>query len=55
MRLVSYIADRIKQGQVVGMPTDTFYGLAADPFNLRAVDRVYDVKSRSADTSRFRC
>src|SRR5689334_4302289 len=31
----------------MGMPTDTFYGLAADPFNLRAVDRVYDIKSRS--------
>jgi tRNA threonylcarbamoyl adenosine modification protein (Sua5/YciO/YrdC/YwlC family) len=29
------------------MPTDTFYGLAADPFNLRAVDRVYEIKSRS--------
>jgi L-threonylcarbamoyladenylate synthase len=31
----------------LGMPTDTFYGLAADPFNLRAVDRVYDIKTRS--------
>jgi tRNA threonylcarbamoyl adenosine modification protein (Sua5/YciO/YrdC/YwlC family) len=29
------------------MPTDTFYGLAADPLNLRAVDRVYEIKSRS--------
>src|SRR5207244_6921830 len=29
------------------MPTDTFYGLAADPFNLRAVDRVYEIKSRA--------
>src|SRR4051794_38545416 len=28
------------------MPTDTFYGLAADPFNLRAVKKIYDVKSR---------
>src|ERR1700757_5359673 len=28
------------------MPTDTFYGLAAAPFNLRAVDRVYEIKSR---------
>lgn len=46
-RLVSYVADRIKAGQVVGMPTDTFYGLAADPLNLRAVDLVYEVKSRS--------
>jgi tRNA threonylcarbamoyl adenosine modification protein (Sua5/YciO/YrdC/YwlC family) len=46
-RLVAYIADRIKAGHVVGMPTDTFYGLAADPLNLRAVDLVYDVKTRS--------
>jgi len=29
------------------MPTDTFYGLASDPFNLRAVDRVYDIKTRN--------
>src|SRR5437016_3250655 len=29
------------------MPTDTFYGLAADPLNLRAVERVYEIKSRS--------
>src|SRR5215467_15052256 len=47
MRMVSYVADRIKAGQVVGMPTDTFYGLAADPLNLRAVDLIYDVKTRS--------
>ena len=47
MRMVSYVADQIKKGQVAGMPTDTFYGLAADPLNLRAVDLIYDVKSRS--------
>ena len=45
--LVSYAAQQIRAGQVLGMPTDTFYGLAADPFNLRAVDRVYDIKTRS--------
>ena len=45
--LVRYAADQIRAGQVLGMPTDTFYGLAADPFNLRAVDRVYEIKSRS--------
>ncbi len=45
--LIRYAADQIRAGQVLGMPTDTFYGLAADPFNLRAVDRVYDIKSRS--------
>ena len=46
-RMVSYVAEQIKKGQVAGMPTDTFYGLAADPLNLRAVDLIYDVKSRS--------
>lgn len=45
--LVKYAADQIRSGEVLGMPTDTFYGLAADPFNLRAVERVYEIKSRS--------
>src|SRR5947207_7713929 len=47
--LIRYAADKIRSGEVLGMPTDTFYGLAADPFNLRAVDRVYEIKSRSRD------
>ncbi len=46
-RLIQYVAEQIRAGQVLGMPTDTFYGLAADPFNLRAVEHIYDVKSRS--------
>ena len=45
--LVKYAAEQIRSGQVLGMPTDTFYGLAADPLNLRAVERVYEIKSRS--------
>jgi L-threonylcarbamoyladenylate synthase len=45
--LVTYVAEKIRGGSVVGMPTDTFYGLAADPFNLRAVDRIYEIKTRS--------
>ena len=45
--LIKYAADQIRSGEVLGMPTDTFYGLAADPFNLRAVERVYDIKTRS--------
>ena len=45
--LIRYAAEQIRAGQVLGMPTDTFYGLAADPFNLRAVERVYEIKSRS--------
>ncbi len=45
--LVTYAAEKIRAGAVLGMPTDTFYGLAVDPFNLHAVDRVYEIKSRS--------
>lgn len=45
--LIRYAADQIRAGHVLGMPTDTFYGLAADPLNLRAVERVYEIKSRS--------
>jgi tRNA threonylcarbamoyl adenosine modification protein (Sua5/YciO/YrdC/YwlC family) len=45
--LVKYAAEQIRAGHVLGMPTDTFYGLAADPFNLRAVERVYEIKMRS--------
>jgi len=45
--LVDYVAGQVRAGKVLGMPTDTFYGLAADPFNLHAVDSVYEVKFRS--------
>ncbi len=45
--LVTYVAEKIRAGEVLGIPTDTFYGLAADPFNLHAVDRIYEIKSRS--------
>jgi L-threonylcarbamoyladenylate synthase len=43
---IRYAADFIKRGQVVGVPTDTYYGLAADPFNLAAVEEIYRVKGR---------
>ncbi|HXN64452.1 MAG TPA: L-threonylcarbamoyladenylate synthase [Candidatus Acidoferrales bacterium] len=41
-----YACDFIQRGQVVGVPTDTFYGLAADPFNLAAVEQIYRIKGR---------
>lgn len=36
----------ILDGQVVGMPTDTVYGVGADPFNLDAVERLFELKGR---------
>jgi tRNA threonylcarbamoyl adenosine modification protein (Sua5/YciO/YrdC/YwlC family) len=41
-----YTAEFIARGEVVGIPTDTFYGLAADPFNLAAVEQIYRIKGR---------
>ena len=32
--LIEYAAGFIERGSVIGIPTDTFYGLSADPFNL---------------------
>lgn len=31
---------------VIAFPTDTFYGLAVDPFNQQAVDRLFELKGR---------
>ncbi|MHB1458376.1 MAG: L-threonylcarbamoyladenylate synthase [Armatimonadota bacterium] len=39
----------IRQGGLVGFPTETVYGLAADAFNPAAVTRVFDVKGRPLD------
>lgn len=44
--LVRYAAHFLARGCVIGIPTDTLYGLAADPFNLAAVDEIYRVKGR---------
>src|SRR3954470_15811304 len=44
--LITYVAERLRAGQVVSVPTDTFYGLAVDPVNLRAVEQIYQLKGR---------
>ena len=44
---IETVVRSLNAGQLVALPTDTFYGLAVDPVNLRAVDRIYEVKSRA--------
>lgn len=41
----------IRRGEVVAIPTDALYTLVADPFNLRAVGRVFLAKGRDAHRS----
>lgn len=38
----------LAEGGLVVFPTDTLYGLAASPWNLEALRRIYAVKGRSA-------
>ena len=40
------IVRRLEHGEVVALPTDTFYGLAVDPVNLFAVEQIYQIKMR---------
>ncbi len=39
----------LERGGLVAFPTESWYGLAADPLNNRALDRLYSVKRRPAD------
>jgi len=39
----------IRSGGVIAYPTDTFYGLGADPRNPAAVGKLFSVKGRQAD------
>ena len=46
---VSVAVAALRRGGLVGLPTETVYGLAADAENAVAVARVYAVKGRPAD------
>ncbi len=43
---VEQVARSLALGHIVGLPTDTVYGLAADPFHTGAADRLFKVKRR---------
>lgn len=42
-------AEIIRAGGVVMIPTDTCYGLAADPYNERALQKLFAIKRRAPD------
>ncbi len=39
----------LDSGGVIAFPTDTFYGLGADPFNPEAISKIFRIKLRPAD------
>jgi L-threonylcarbamoyladenylate synthase len=47
--LVTEAAQTLQQGGLVVFPTDTVYGIAADPLNSDAVERIFQVKQRPSE------
>ena len=37
----------VKDGGIIVFPTDTVYGMGCDPYNKKAVDKIYQIKGRS--------
>ncbi len=48
---ISRAAGMLRKGRVVAIPTDALYTLVADPYNLRAVSRVFVAKGRDLHRS----
>ncbi len=48
---LSAAAEALAAGQVIGMPTDTVYGLAVDPTAPGATDRLFEAKRRPREVS----
>ena len=46
---IAQAAAIIKNGGVVGLPTETVYGLGADALNASAVERIFEAKGRPKD------
>ena len=46
---VRYAAELIRQGEIVGMPTETVYGLAANALDSDAVKKIFVAKGRPQD------
>jgi L-threonylcarbamoyladenylate synthase len=46
---IAQAAKRLAAGDIIGLPTETVYGLAADACNASAVAKVYQTKGRPSD------
>ena len=45
----SELVDVVRSGRPILVPTDTVYGIAADPANPQAVARIFELKGRPTD------
>ena len=47
--ILSEAIEAIRAGEIVVYPTETFYGIGADPFSPAALDRLFALKKREPD------
>jgi L-threonylcarbamoyladenylate synthase len=45
---LSIALKHLRQGDVIGMPTETVYGLAGNAFDANAIQKIYSIKQRPA-------
>lgn len=48
-RNLAFLARRLQAGEIVGVPTETVYGLAANALDPRACEKIFHAKARPAD------
>src|SRR5437660_1453640 len=48
-KAVRQAAELLRTGQVVALPTETVYGLAANALDAQAVSRIFEIKGRPAN------
>jgi L-threonylcarbamoyladenylate synthase len=46
---IALAAQALRKGDLIGLPTETVYGLAADACNAQAVAKIFDIKGRPSD------
>ena len=42
---------KILEGEIIFIPTDTVYGIAASPYNNKAIKKIFSIKKRSINNS----
>jgi tRNA threonylcarbamoyl adenosine modification protein (Sua5/YciO/YrdC/YwlC family) len=47
LRLIRRVVEVLRQGGVIGYPTDTIYGIGCDLFNKEAIERIYRLKKHN--------
>ncbi|HZD21947.1 MAG TPA: L-threonylcarbamoyladenylate synthase [Acidimicrobiia bacterium] len=46
--MIQQAVEAVRDGELVGLPTDTVYGIGADPFSPEGVARLFELKGRPA-------